>query len=75
MKPVSAYFDPVEKRKRKFSWFPKQSTQSGKWIWLRWYWEVRVFIDPTGKMPINSTYWLRILTDSEALVEEIKKPR
>jgi len=72
MKHISAFYDPKEKWHKKFAWFPKRSSHSGGLIWLKPYWQVEIYMDGWGKVPIEGLAWQRILTESEMLITQLK---
>jgi len=73
MKPPM--IDPKEKWRRRFAWLPVRSTKSSRVIWLKSYWQVDIYMDSWGKMPINSLCWRRRLTDNEVLLYKIQYPK
>jgi len=75
MKHVSAFFDPKEKWHKRFAWFPKRSSISDRLIWLQFYWRVEIYMDSWGRVPIYDLTWTRILSENEALVQQIKYPK
>jgi hypothetical protein len=75
MKPMASFIDPKEKWQRRFAWLPKRSSKSNRWIWLRHYWQVEIYMDGWGKVPIKGLKWSRILTENEVLVQQIKNPK
>jgi len=74
MKHISAFYNPKEKWIKKFAWFPKKSTISGKTIWFKFYWQNYIYMDGWGKVPIKGQYWCRNLTQHELLLEKLKTP-
>jgi len=75
MKHISAFFDPKEKWRRRFAWLPTRSTKSSRIIWLQWYWQVDIYMDAQGKVPIRDLTWRRRLTDNEVLLQQIRYPK
>lgn len=49
---------------RQFAWWPIRST-SGKRIWMKYYYEKRIFYDNNGRPPIKGLHWTRIYTAEE----------
>jgi len=73
MKPPM--IDPKEKWSRKFAWLPTRSTKSSRLIWLQKYWQVDIYMDSWGKVPITGLKWQRRLTDNEVLLQQIQYPK
>jgi len=72
---IPPLIDPKEKWQRRFAWLPKRSTVTRRWIWMRYYWYVEVWMDSWGNQPIRDLTWNRIMTENEVLLEQIRSPK
>ena len=72
---IPPLIDPKEKWRRRFAWLPKRSTVTQRWIWMRYYWYVEVWMDSWGNQPIRDLTWNRIMTENEVLLEQIRSPK